>query len=263
MNGPGKPLAPPAGQGQGIFIFGYGSLAHTPGFRYAPRVEGYIEGWRRVWWQGSTDHRGTPEAPGRTVTLTPDPAAKTHGVAFEVAGDSAEVERTVAYLEWREKQYDVRTRVDVKGRGGEVLVAGALCYVASDSPANVNWLGPAPVESIAAQIASASGPSGPNAPYLYKLADVMRSMGVDDPELFALEAAVRRLEAAGGGGAAGAAALAAAAAARAARVLRHGEEGGGGGGKAAGAGAAAVAMEAVARGDVPVAAAAAGEEGCS
>lgn len=60
-----------------IWIFGFGSLVHTPGFEYSDSVAGYIRGWRRVWWQGSTDHRGTVESPGRTVTLTQDDDAIT------------------------------------------------------------------------------------------------------------------------------------------------------------------------------------------
>lgn len=52
--------------------------------------------------------------------------------------------------------------------------------------------GPAPVEAIAAQIATSHGPSGWNWEYLFKLAAVMRDMGVhDDEELFTLEALVR------------------------------------------------------------------------
>lgn len=52
------------------YIFGFGSLITHPGFDYSERVQPcYIRGWRRVFHQGSTDHRGVPEAPGRTVTL--------------------------------------------------------------------------------------------------------------------------------------------------------------------------------------------------
>lgn len=69
-----------------IWIFGFGSLVHTPGFEHDDVVKGYVRGWRRVWWQGSTDHRGTPEAPGRTVTLTRDPEAVTVGSFFCLAG---------------------------------------------------------------------------------------------------------------------------------------------------------------------------------
>jgi cation transport regulator ChaC len=130
------------------------------------------------------------------------------------------------YLEWREKQYDLRYRSDVFGKesNGQPLVQGALIYIAtpdrcsygsrlptfafcrSDScwlaetvlhiallhkgglhPAtaggclyrtkNVNWLGAAPLEELAHQIAHAHGPSGPNSEYLYRLADTMRKVG--------------------------------------------------------------------------------------
>ena len=56
-----------------VYIFGFGSLIHTPGFEWDDRITGVIRGWRRVWWQGSTDHRGTQSNPGRTVTLVAAP----------------------------------------------------------------------------------------------------------------------------------------------------------------------------------------------
>eukprot|EP00878_Enallax_costatus_P018430 GHUV01019402.1.p1 GENE.GHUV01019402.1~~GHUV01019402.1.p1 ORF type:complete len:224 (+),score=69.57 GHUV01019402.1:1027-1698(+) len=158
------------------------------------------QGYRRVFWQGSTDHRGTPEAPGRTVTLHADEGAITWGVAFQLTGTEEEQQQTIRYLEWREKQYDQRKYCDIctADSPDTPVVQGALVYIASDSPSNVNWLGPAPLEAIAQQIAMAVGPSGRNHEYLFRLADFMREICVQDLELFMLEDLVKKLLAAAG-----------------------------------------------------------------
>ena len=55
--------------------------------------------------------------------------------------------------------------------------AGALVYIATpDRTKNINWLGEAPVEALAAQIAAAHGPSGPNNEYVFRLAAAMRQV---------------------------------------------------------------------------------------
>ena len=60
------------------------------------------------------------------------------------------------------------------------LYLGALVYIASEDPAkNENYLGPASVGELAAQIASARGPSGPNAEYLYRLVDALVQVGTN------------------------------------------------------------------------------------
>jgi len=116
------------------------------------------------------------------------------GAAYKLQGDPNEQAKTLKYLEWREKQYDQRHRVDVFGRDPNAapVVRGALVYIATqDVTKNVNWLGEASLEDLAKQIATAKGPSGPNDEYLYNLAESMRKLEVDDPELFKLEEAVR------------------------------------------------------------------------
>ena len=81
-------------------------------------------------------------------------------------------------------------------RGGSTpsRVCG-LVYVAH--PENENYLGPAPIEAIAAQIVRAQGPSGENPEYVFELAKSLRGMGADDAHVFSLEAAVEGLLAAG------------------------------------------------------------------
>jgi cation transport regulator ChaC len=129
------------------------------------------------------------------------------GAAFKLAGSPEEQHKTLAWLEWREKQYDLRQRVNVyppssfplsDPPSSEPVVHGALCYIATScSTANPNYLGPAPLDVIASQVAFSVGPSGPNSEYLFKLADALREIpGAADEELFVLEARVRSLVAA-------------------------------------------------------------------
>lgn len=107
------------------------------------------------------------------------------GVAFRLVGSLEQQQQTLAYLEWREKQYDKRVHADIYTRSSSSdstddvpIVRGALVYIATDGPQNVNWLGPAPLADIARQAAAAVGPSGPNYEYVFRLADAMRRVSV-------------------------------------------------------------------------------------
>lgn len=177
------------------WVFGYGSLLWRPAFAFAERRVGYLEGWARRFWQASTDHRGTPDAPGRVVTLVRDRAARTWGVAYRL--NEPEREAVLAQLDHREKGGYARHALEVHAADPRVPPVTALVYVAtSDNP---NYLGPAPIEEIAAQVVRSRGPSGPNLAYLLELRATLSAMGADDAHVLEVAEHVDRLLRSGAG----------------------------------------------------------------
>ena len=174
-------------KGNNLWVFGYGSLVWRPAFPYAHREPAYILGWKRRFWQGSTDHRGVPGAPGRVVTLLPHDGAQCWGMAYAVSPEHAP--SVLALLDHREKGGYARLRLELHLRG-EGAVPDGLVYCAT--PDNPNYLGPAPVHDIAAQVVSAVGPSGPNPEYVLRLRDALEEIGVEDQHVRALAREVER-----------------------------------------------------------------------
>lgn len=166
---------------QSKWVFGYGSLIWRQDFPFIESRPGHIEGWERRFWQGSHDHRGVPEAPGRVVTLIESPSAICHGKAFFV-------EHSVFnHLDHREKNGYERYDQVIHFAEGE---APGVVYIAPTD--NHAFLGEAPLTDIAAQIERSKGPSGFNAEYLLRLAQSLRELGADDPHVFELEKMLER-----------------------------------------------------------------------
>lgn len=163
------------------WIFGYGSLIWRVDFPYHEREKATIDGWSRRFWQGSHDHRGTPDAPGRVLTLTPEAGARCVGMAYLIDEDVFE------HLDHREKNgYD---RVDVEIRLADRDVRG-VTYIGAEG--NFAYLGPAPLEEIAAQIEVSQGPSGRNIDYLLEIDAALEKLGVTEPHVSSLRSLVHR-----------------------------------------------------------------------
>ena len=185
-----------------LYVFGYGSIVwkfEIEGITPVETVRCKAFGWQRRFYQGSTDHRGTLEFPGRTVTMTKcSKNSPVSGVAYRIRKE--DVEKCMENLEFREKQYDLRVQLEIYEDGDDdakqtkkLISSKAVCWIATEDEKNVNWVGEQSIDEIATVIANAKGPSGPNYEYLFNLADAMRSFNIEDKHLYELEAKVRKL----------------------------------------------------------------------
>ena len=170
-----------------IWIFGYGSLIWRPNFDFLEKRPAVINGWVRRFWQGSTDHRGVPGQAGRVVTLDEEPNGDCWGVAYRIS--SANREKVLSSLDIREKgAYTLRNVKIYFSNSIKDWVRGVV-YIGK--PNNPDYLGPETSIRIAKQVIRSNGPSGPNDEYVYRLADALRAMGVDDQHVFEVEKFVR------------------------------------------------------------------------
>ncbi len=166
-----------------VWLFGYGSLIFKADFPYLDKRPALLPGWQRRFWQGSHDHRGTPDAPGRVLTLAPAPDAVCAGMAYLITP------AVFAHLDHREKNGYLRLAAAITfddAAPGKPATAEALVYIATAD--NAAWLGPASEDAIARHIATAAGPSGPNREYLLGMAHALRALGKVDEHVFAIEA---------------------------------------------------------------------------
>ena len=165
---------------QDLWIFGYGSLIWRPDFPFLESKPANIGHWSRRFWQGSSDHRGTENRPGRVLTLIASEGTRCHGLAYRVT------QEVLAHLDHREKNGYERHAVSIQLPSK--MVPG-IVYIADHQ--NAAFLGEAPLEVIANQICHSKGPSGSNLDYLTKLATALKDLRIEDDHVFQLDAMVR------------------------------------------------------------------------
>jgi cation transport regulator ChaC len=170
-----------------VWLFGYGSLIYKVDFPYLERRPAAIHGWSRRLWQGSHDHRGMPDRPGRVATLIPEDGAVCAGMAYRV------IPAVFEHLDFREQNGYRRCTVVLDFVGAES--AEGVVYIAMSD--NAAWLGPADAAAIAHHVMASAGPSGSNADYVFRLAAALRELGAEDPHVFAVETRLRELQRAG------------------------------------------------------------------
>ncbi len=160
-----------------LWLFAYGSLLWEPGVEFDLSYTGRVTGWSRRFWQGSPDHRGTPEKPGRVVTLVPEPGRQVTGRVYRLQG--ANHADTLDYLDHRESGGYLRCWVNVERV--DITPVRALTYVAL--PGNPYYLGPASNCEIQSHISGSIGPSGKNIDYYQELISSLRRLELTSSEL--------------------------------------------------------------------------------
>lgn len=160
--------------GEGRWVFGYGSLMWRPGFPFVERKGAVLHGRRRAFCIYSVHHRGTYERPGLVLGLAPGGA--TRGAAYRVA--AADWPEVYAYL--REREQPTETYVEawreVRLDGGQR--APALVFLSDKG--HRQWAGDLSLERQAELIHGAVGLSGRNEDYLTDLVEHLRAEGIRD-----------------------------------------------------------------------------------
>ena len=165
-----------------IWVFGYGSLIYKVDFDFLDCKTAYLLNYERRFWQGSHDHRGTPDRPGRVLTLTASTNARCFGKAYKVTHEVFD------HLDHREKNGYLRHQTTIHFTDNHSMQG--LVYIAS--PQNPAYLGDADINDIAKQIFNSAGPSGPNRDYVFQLADALRHYNEFDEHVFELEQALKQ-----------------------------------------------------------------------
>ena len=167
-----------------LWVFGYGSLMWRPDFCYRERHRAELHGYHRSLCIFSHIHRGTPEAPGLVLGL--DRGGRCRGVAFGVAAPDREA--TVAYLRAREQQTGVYLERHVAIRLDDRRRVRALTYVANRR--HPQYAGRLPHGDLLRLVRQGVGISGANPDYVRSTHDHLIELGVSDPTLARIAAAL-------------------------------------------------------------------------
>ena len=179
----------------------------------------------QISYQNSEDHRGTPEAPGRVVTLIdrqlwetltdehPSAPPRVWGAAYRIP--AAKVPEVTEYMNIREiNGYSIQytpfqqpkpedmsaTYQDVHVPTGSTVDGKAIkCLVYIGLPDNPQFLGPQDPQALAEHIVKSRGPSGENKDYLYQLEEALEGLSPEsgDEHVSDLAKRCREVEARG------------------------------------------------------------------
>jgi cation transport protein ChaC len=170
-----------------VWVFAYGSLMWNPISDFDSRRIATLHGWHRSFCIRLIAGRGTPERPGRMLSL--EPGGSTQGVALRLCGTTLEEELRILWIrEMVTGAYRPTWAAVTLDDGTEV---SAIAFVAE--PDDSQYEGDARAAAIAPLMAVATGLFGTNAEYVFKLQSALADCGLNDPYIDELASELTRI----------------------------------------------------------------------
>jgi cation transport protein ChaC len=170
-----------------LWVFAYGSLMWNPISEYDSRVIATLDDWHRSFCIRLVAGRGSPEKPGRMLSL--EPGGKTEGVALRMPEATLDEELRILWIREMVTGAYTPTWAPIRFRtDGEVM---ALVFVANSQQAQFEP--DARPAAIAPLMAAASGSFGTNAEYVFKLQRALADCQMRDSYIDELAAELRQL----------------------------------------------------------------------
>jgi cation transport protein ChaC len=172
--------------GDGVWLFAYGSLIWNPTVEVTERRLARVHGWHRAFCLTARAGRGTPENPGLLLGLREGGACV--GAALRLAEAGLEAELDVL---WRREMITAAYRprwlaIEAPDGGG---FGHALAFTI-DATSHA-YAGELDEAEVVARLATAGGLLGSCADYLFQTCAGLTALGIDDPAMERIAAAVR------------------------------------------------------------------------
>jgi glutathione-specific gamma-glutamylcyclotransferase len=173
-----------AGHCEDLWIYSYGSLMWDPGFHFAEVRLADVEGYQRRFTLKINLGRGSQDHPALMLSLEPQ-QGRCHGLAFRIAASSVHAETAILWRREMLRGGYAPAMVPMATPQGAIT---ALAFVSNSS--HPSYVGELPLDETAAMIASGKGILGTNREYLVQLATQLEALGIDDPHVEQLHAAI-------------------------------------------------------------------------
>lgn len=178
--------------GDGVWLFAYGSLIWNPTVEVSDRRLARVQGWHRAFCLSTRAGRGTPENPGLLLGLREGGACVGAALRLPEAGVEAELD-----VLWRREMitaaYQPRwlpiEAPEGGGFGGSGRPDHALAFTI-DATSHA-YAGELDEAEVITRLATAGGQLGSCADYLFQTCAGLAALGIHDPAMERIAAAVR------------------------------------------------------------------------